>query len=857
MPQDNPYRSPWDIRTQIRVSDRNNVFASSAELGRAVGWAKMKAASLNAQLLSVSEDGTLPFRTYRFAMPVSGISMIEIESDPPRGMWRIRIVGGGEVAGNFIWVPVDLETVFPVGSSLGQEGDFIGRRNNILVRSAAKDGPYAAQEQDLEAGNIDWKGPLRTTKADGTPLDPPLTDVLTIMGAENRYGPGLGSRTHTHFVWKNGAKYARAPFFPLAASTPNPETDIGQDLTRLRGVVLGCAIQRNAAGEARDVMVTDTVEPPAGGGNPPLELFTVQWHTWWRPAGASLLTNGIFQDINPATGSGDPPDSLKWRLIASFPGPVDFNGQRYTRHRTWFFNRSGTQACCMVPGNQVGDYTPSPSAFPGTGTVPAFNLQQVNADQFPNYFRQAVITIDAFAETASIAISGRSAAGITKTIDVQPANCAGGGSTTQGCPPPPEFRDFPPPVGSFSISRSQSSSNSYSGGNKWQVACDFKGDTLVPAFLEFSGGQSASSSLSVTQPSPGEASGTFSSSLNADVRYTLSFGSVSEVVAQVTNTDTTTNSSASRITTTVASAANKPDQIGAGVAIMWMDIRTDLLLISISHSMTQTRTGSGGELLRGGFSTLGLSSTYRIAYDTSSGVEEHNSSIRLIQGGGVLTEWAWDTTRTIGGIPSLSGIFGVGFFVDTVFGICPPNGTATLFRTDTSRDSFCVQPTVALGGTVTFDINGPPSLESFGLTPGVGFTFFGDRRAQMNPYQNASIQTDTAGNIAMSTTTFELAAWSDDRVPGKAVRDNVAWTSVPLPRVEPYLNFLSGDNFVDVSNQVVFTDPGIDPDDPLDDVDLPPIATVSGHADPSTGPVLQAERDAGLGGGTRRSIAVL
>jgi hypothetical protein len=115
---------------------------------------------------------------------------------------------------------------------------------------------------------------------------------------------------------------------------------------------------------------------------------------------------------------------------------------------------------------------------------------------------------------------------------------------------------------------------------------------------------------------------------------------------------------------------------------------------------------------------------------------------------------------------------------------------------------------------------------------------------------------DTAGKLAMSVETPEALPWSDDRR-GVLVRERVAWTRARLPRTQPFLNFLSGSDLVVVSNLVDYIDPGLDPDDPLDDITLAPVATVSGHADPVVGPVLDAEASQGFGGDTKRSINVL
>jgi len=846
------------VRTRIRVSDKNNELASYAALGRAVGWAKQKAAALQRRLWDKNNDPRLPYRTWHFAMPVSGISMIEIKTNPWDGTWSIRIIGGVEVAGSFIWNAVDFETIFPVGT-LGFSPLFdrqIGIRDTILVKAAGFGGEYTTTIQDLVAGNIDWKGFERTTKADGSPLPEPKTDVITISGPENRYGPSVRtSRMHTHFAWANGALYARAPFYPTGNSTPDPVNDVSQDLQRLRGQVIGMAIQRDPdTGEARDVMITDTVFNPLGVT--PLELRSVDWHAFWRPAGASLETNGIFREASPPFfNNADPPDSKKWRFIGTVPGPSDVNGQRYVRHRTWFFNKSGTQACCMVPVNQVGDYLPAPSSYPASGTVPAFNLQQVSPENFPNYMRQAVLTVDAFAETFTVAVSDRSAAGITKTRVVQPSSCGGGGSFTQGCPPGPAFRDFPDTVGSSSSTRSDSSSTTFNGGNKWQVACDFKGDTLVPAFLEFTGSGSATSNLQITGVAGSETTASYSATENEDAKYTLSFGSVNEIVGQQTVVNSTNIQSTDRNTVLVGSGG---DRLNGSVSILYMDIRNDLLLLSVPFTRDQTRLGGDGKMNSGFSNSISVTGpVHRIIYASSSGTEDFSSYIRLIQGSGVLTEWTWDTSRTIGGIGLLSGIFGTTFFFTTVFGICPPNGTASIFRTDTSTPPICAQALISLGSTLVTDINGPPGLESFGNNARLEQVNSGANHL-MSPYRLATVAVDTAGNVAMSVQTPELLPFLDE-ARGVTIRERVSFTRDTLPRTQPILNFLSGSDIVVVSNQVDYIDPGLDPVDPLDDVTLPPVATVSGHATPVVGPILEAENAIGLGGlgNSKTSINVL
>jgi hypothetical protein len=900
----------WDIPSIIRVQDKNNVLTSSADLGRAVGWAKIQVRALNRLLRGPDNKKKLPHRTFHYAMPVSKVSRISIWTNPPDGSWFVRIIGGGGVAGNFIWTPADFENPWPVGTELQRtfsdgnkaliiDGYSGGRssgstklhsQGGILVKAEGFGGPYEAVLKNLEAGNIDWKGPERTTKTDGSPLPEPITDVLTFIGPENRYGPSVRrQRSHTHFVWKNGEKYARAPLSPFGRGTDDPANDPGEDndqLNRLKGVVLGAAIQEGTnpdtgLRERRDILITDTMSNTGTRSNPaPLELWDVEWHVWWRPADSGMTTNETWSaGFPPFFVGGDPPGSPKWRLIASFPGPTDFNGARYVRHRTWFFNRSATQACCMVPGNQVGDYIPAPSSFPSTGTNPGWNLQQVAAGGFPNYMRQAVLTVDAFAEatstgkdagTASIVIGDRSAPGLVKTRIVQPSNCTAGGSSEQGCPPEPTFRDFPDPTGSSSMSRSQSSSTTYAGGKKWQVACDYKGDTLVPAFIEFNGaGLGGASNIQITQSVLQNGTGSFFSSQTEDIKYTLTFGSVNEIVGQrartVNRSDSGANESFIR-----TGLDNNNDGLGGGVSPLYLDIRNDLLLLSITVKQTRTQQSGDGTLANANHLTNlfvghGL---YSVRYGSHGGTNEFISSLRLIQGGSVLTEWTWESSESINGTPNLFGIFGTGFFVDTelagaggALDSCPPGGESTLFRTDEIRDPFCIQPGISDGSTLVTQINGPPGLETFGLNPQAGLTPFQTTQNPGNSWLANTVGVDTAGNIAMSVATMELAPWFDEQR-GNTLRERVNWTRNRVPRTQPYLNYLSGDDIVVVSNQLVYIDPGLDRRDddggtPADDVTLPPVATVSGHAYPVVGPVLPAETDIGLGSQVVGSIRVL
>lgn len=828
-------------KIRFRVQDENGKIASHAELGAAIGWAKQRVSALHRRLLR-SDPGRnqLPHRQYKFAWPEKKIKRIEIESVPWRGVWEVRIIGGESFGGSLLWMPFDDTRGFSFGNK---------RSEFQLVKAEGKDGPYTVSFQpDLRAQRIDWKGPLRTEDANGDPLPVPVRDVLTWEGPQNRYGPQhVRATTLGEFVWKDGRKYARSPRYGFRNQQPffgwtrdfdgldDPENDPENrgNAQFLFGAVVGAAIQEKD-GERRDVLITQVVNINGGAQG----VGDVTWHVWWRPAGVGLGTNGIFQ---PSINGDDP---NKWHLIASLPAHSIVSQERQRRHSAWFFNESGTEASTMIPDNTVGDYLPNPSVIPiltRRGNIdvtdPAKNTQGVQPPQFPYYLSMGTISVDAFAETASISIGARSAGPARGINNPFQGTCSASGSSSTTCPEPgvPQTSN-----GSFSENASGSASSSVNGG-PWTVAVDYKGDTKVTAQIHLKSSGSAtnfsySQTSSISGPSgSGTTTGSYDQTIVETSGYELRAGGLNITLSDFNRTRSFTAETASFNYTQDGPGSDSriPAMNAFEGNLMWLDLRTDLALWAFVASGSVVASGSNGvwrsSLGGQSFGGQSLNSRFhRITYDVTSSTEV-KIAIQLIQGSSVLAEHSLvatdDSPPFIGG-----GFDGVQFGITRTFPGDPELGeqlcpVGESFTTEVDSGSAIWDGKNEDAEPSEIIARGPPSLESLARRDdqearAAGGFQVGTVRDVIRFY---SIATDGAGNVAMSVETWNGANRQSITLAGGR---GASITPPPISATDPkYLNFLSGDDLIEVMNSIPHFDRGADntfgtPDDvPIEGID--------------------------------------
>jgi hypothetical protein len=365
--------------------------------------------------------------------------MIEIKTSPPAGMWLVRIVGDSSKFGNFMWVPTE-----------GPDFPDVPR-DQILVKAEGFGGAYNVEIQpDLIAKGIDWKGFTRTEDISGNELSRPITDVLTWEGPGARYINYAGGSALDRFVYKDGVEY----------------TDTSNLINHLDGFglgdsVVGAAIQGTFGSPEgrRDVLITrgDFSEFRGAQG-----IGFLSWKIWTRNE------NGTDGEFVPVPAVPDPdadpqPNPNGWKLIATIDAPDNVAVNRYGRMPIWFFNQSGTEASLMLPVQDSGIKPRRQRSFFAIETIPR---------DFPMELQLATLSIDAFAETASIAFEAREPEVTGQQVDTFTGQ--GSGNVTnfcEGCP-----------VGSQQGSLTTSSVWTFNGEVR-RVAVDYKGDTRVFATM--------------------------------------------------------------------------------------------------------------------------------------------------------------------------------------------------------------------------------------------------------------------------------------------------------------------------------------------------------------------------------------
>lgn len=754
---------------RIRVQDKDNTLASSAALGRAVGWAQMKVRQLNRALWRSDPDRThLPARTYRYAMPGSTVSMIEIKTSPPAGMWLVRIVGDSSKFGNFMWVPTE-----------GPDFPDVPR-DQILVKAEGFGGAYNVEIQpDLIAKGIDWKGFTRTEDISGNELSRPITDVLTWEGPGARYINYAGGSALGREVFKDGVEY----------------TDTSKLLNHLDGFglgdsVVGAAIQGTFGSPEgrRDVLVTrgDFSEFSGAQG-----IGFLSWKIWTRNE------NGTDGEFVPVPAVPDPdadpqPNPNGWKLIATIDAPDNVAVNRYGRMPIWFFNQSGTEASLMLPVQDSGIKPRRQRSFFVIETIPR---------DFPMELQLATLSIDAFAETASIAFEAREPEVTGQQVDTFTGDASGGLTNfCEGCA-----------SGSRQGSLTTSSVWTFNGEVR-RVAVDYKGDTRVFATMALRQGAGTSfiknSSFATTfqggdpvSPGPGfPASCPTETTLNADFENIEKFGWDLRVggatMAYKYEDETSTGDLGGQSDT-------QTDENGLNFngGLQWMDLRNDLI-VYVSHSRTVSQTVGPATSFNG----------TTVVYGDSTNTGEQIVGVRAVRGSTTLVDY--EERVTLAARQTGAGLF-TNFFPNNFIGFTSQLVTSGNFcRFGVPADERPTRVTTILTffcNCTNSEVETPRNLNANKVSlESMQFDDTDTLNAASGSNSillNSTHATDTAGNVALSIRTYEGRTNAIGVWPGPA-----------------RLNFIDGDDLIDVMNQVTYVDPGPDAElGTADDFDLPPL----------------------------------
>jgi len=708
-----------------------------------------------------------PARKYYYAMPASTVQRIEITTSPPGGMWLIRIIGGGSKFGNFIWVPTE-----------GPDFPDVPR-DQILVKAVGFGGAYNVEiEPDLIAKGIDWKGPTRTEDINGNELSRPITDVLTWEGPGARYINYASRSALGREVFKNGVEY----------------TDTSKLLNHLDGFglgdfVVGAAIQGTFGSPAgrKDVLVTRGDFSEFGGTQ---GIGFLSWKIWARKE------NGTDGEFVPVPAVPDPdadpqPNPDGWKLLATIDAPDNVNSDRYNRMPIWFFNQSGTEASLMLPVQDSGIKPRRIRSFFAIGTIPR---------DFPMELQLATLSIDAFAETASIVYEAREPEVTGQQVDKFTGDASGSVTNfCEGCS-----------VGSRQGTLTTSSVWTFNGEVR-RVAVDYKGDTRVFATMAMRQGAGTSfiknSSFETTffggDPVP-NVNGVLTCSettVDADFENIEKFGwdlRVGGATMAYKYADETS------IGDTGGQSNTQTDENGLNNTggLQWMDLRNDLI-VYVSHSRVIS-------------STVGPATSFSgsvVVYGDSTNTREQIVGVRAVRGGNTLVEY--EDRVNLGSTQGGAGIF-TNFFPNNFLGFTSQLVTSGNFcrfgvpaderptRVTTIVTYFCnctnsevETPRNENANKVSLESMQFDDTDTINALSGSGSILL-----------NSTHATDTAGNVALSIRTYEGRATAAGGVFAGPAR----------------LNFIDGDDMIDVMNQVTYVDPG--PDDELgtaDDFDLPPL----------------------------------
>ncbi len=341
---------------RIRVSDPNNTLTSTARLGRAVGFAQMKVRQLAHQLWRQDPDRThLPARTYRYAMPASSVSMIEIKTSPPNGMWLVRIVGGSPLPAGILALPRNVDNDQGWVSPFEQDADPDAvpplpevELPGTPFQDAIPDPPAFRpppplnahgifrreggevtyiRDQDFRlfegANLVDWRSPL---------IEDPVTGEQTFeilhWHAGNRYLPHYNQiRSGSG----DGSEDQMETFFYDRSGTIKVDGPVPVNAT---GLIRGVAL--------RNLLLEDRQEPD---GTPKLNPDGSEKKEEYLCIVGHLKNDGY--EVHARLR--EDPDDLGWRFLGRVGPFAELGNTVVVSNMSWnvpiHFNRIGTKAC--------------------------------------------------------------------------------------------------------------------------------------------------------------------------------------------------------------------------------------------------------------------------------------------------------------------------------------------------------------------------------------------------------------------------------------------------------------------------------------------------------------------------------
>jgi len=525
--------------------------------------------------------------------------------------------------------------------------DVLGPRDQILVTADQLNGPYRVQIQDFPvAGRVDWRGPLPG-------------DVLTWNGPANRVGPANGFLNSGTAIFKGGRQYATTP-----------------------GPMIGGAAFQASGGTRKLVAIVDETSQTGG----PNGIGSGQWRVYVRPEGRNLSGAEISFPDNPDG----------WLDIGTFDPPSLFNGERWSRFRTWFFNESGTQASVFVPVNELGDTVPDRLFFP-VDTPPPPGFLEADPDRCTNRIQLMTVDIDAFAGTVSANIDAQEPVQTWTAVSV-----SGGCTFTPG--------NGGNPTGSYS----QTDTWNLTGTRR--IAVDYKGDTRVFATVEGSGPKTATRSSNFEGTVVLE--GTFS--MSGKIANTLRIGSVAfdfaaNDRAMSVSADSSPGFNGTYTSSESINVGSLSNDFAVGglptgeAALYWADLRFDALAFCASRVQIFRTTGGTARLV----SFAQCSAAFSVLRDAPN-EEAIAGPIRGFFEGAKVFEYQPAGVATSGVGPS--NVAGV--HIVTAETCCPFDpGSATPIETHVSLDSFASRDdagfsTKTLGQGYGVDENGNGAMSN-------------------------------------------------------------------------------------------------------------------------------------------------
>jgi hypothetical protein len=530
-------------------------------------------------------------------------------------------------------------------------------------------------------------------------------------------------------------------------------------------------------------VVAAAIQGPVGGDRFDVVITNTD-ATSGGPQGTGSATWSVYKKTEGRIpGLGDPglfdPDTNPngWKLIEALAGPDDLQGERWNRMRCWYFNRSGTQVSALIPVTDTPAVVLRRNQLPAVGTVPS---------RYPMKIRLMSIDIDAFAETAVLNDEGREDPFTTSRVFVSATCSAGGG------------------MGSPITASSASSEITIQEGGTRRIGVDYKGDTRVFATMQAVPGAGSQSEFATnTTVGPTTADPIFTTASSAvieDFGWTLKVGPTEiDLIRRQRETIAALDTEGLAGPGTFTQEIPIDNSDGSGLTpngttrILYCDLRNDVLIWATGRTIITS--SSAGPVQSQDQPNLGfLSCTMNVVFADASTESTDGLLIEEYVGSNLVRSYNETNVRTSGVGTANHQMLGT-VWTSTPEGIIAPDPCC--------GDFSAFSPVAGVTKEFSFE----------------NFTPLDDDFSPQDGLRPTVAAVDTAGNVASSITTHSGIEIFPSPAPG--------WT----PGGVPYLNFISGDDLIDVMNQVEHFDPG--PDMELgteDDILLPPVSQSSGRA---------------------------